>query len=41
MASHVFALNRDEEVVLESFRSLESRQKERLLGYMTALKENK
>ena len=38
---YVFALNRDEEVVLESFRSLESRQKERLLGYMTALKENK
>lgn len=38
---YVFALNKDEEVVLESFRSLESRQKERLLGYMTALKENK
>lgn len=36
-----FALNKDEEVVLENFRSLESRQKERLLGYMTALKENK
>ncbi len=36
-----FALNKEEEVVLESFRSLESRQKERLLGYMTALKENK
>ena len=38
---YVFALNKDEEVVLESFRSLESRQKERLLGYMNALKENK
>ena len=38
---YVFALNKDEEVVLESFRNLESRQKERLLGYMTALKENK
>lgn len=38
---YVFALNKEEEVVLESFRSLESRQKERLLGYMTALKENK
>ena len=38
---YVFALNKDEAVVLESFRSLESRQKERLLGYMSALKENK
>ena len=38
---YVFAMIKDEEVVLESFRSLESRQKERLLGYMTALKENK
>lgn len=38
---YLFALNKEEEVVLESFRSLESRQKERLLGYMTALKENK
>ncbi len=38
---YVFALNKDEEVVLESFRGLENRQKERLLGYMTALKENK
>ena len=41
MTDYVFALIKDEEVVLESFRSLESRQKERLLGYMTALKENK
>jgi len=38
---YVFALNKDEEVVLESFRGLENRQKERLLGYMTALKENR
>ena len=38
---YVFALNEEEEIVLESFRSLESRQKERLLGYMAALKENK
>ena len=38
---YLFALNKEEEVVLESFRSLESRQKERLLGYMAALIENK
>lgn len=37
----IFALNKEEETVLESFRSLGSRQKERLLGYMAALQENK
>ena len=38
---YVFALNEEEEHVLESFRNLGGRQKERLLGYMTALQENK
>jgi len=38
---YVFALNEEEEIVLESFRSLGSRQKERLLGYMAALNEHK
>ncbi len=36
-----FALNKEEELVLKNFRGLGSRQKERLLGYMTALMENK
>ena len=34
---YVIALNEKEEVVLEKFRNLDSRQKERLLGYMDAL----
>ena len=38
---YVFAINEEEEIVLESFRSLGSRQKERLLGYMAALNEHK
>lgn len=35
----LFAMNRDEEIVLENFRNLKSRQKERLMGYLTALQE--
>lgn len=36
---YLFAMNRDEEIVLENFRNLKSRQKERLMGYLTALQE--
>ena len=36
---YLFAMNRDEEIILESFRNLKSRQKERLMGYLTALQE--
>ena len=35
----LFAMNRDEEIVLENFRNLKSRQKERLMGFLTALQE--
>ena len=37
--SNLFAMNRDEKIVLESFRSLQNRQKERLMGYLAALQE--
>lgn len=37
---YAIALNKEEEDVLEGFRNLDGRQKERLLGYMAALKEN-
>ena len=36
---YLFAMNRDEEIILENFRNLKSRQKERLMGYLTALQE--
>ena len=36
-----FALNEEEEFVLGSYRKLESGQKKRLLGYLTALREIK
>ena len=36
---YLFAMNKDEEIVLENFRNLKSRQKERLMGYLTALQE--
>ena len=38
---YVFALNENEEIVLECYRNLGNRQKERLLGYMAALQKNK
>lgn len=38
---YIFALNQEEEFVLESFRGFDKRQKERLLGYIEALKENR
>ena len=38
---HLFALNEEEAAILENYRSLQNRQKERLLGYLTALQENK
>ena len=34
------ALNDEEGFVLETFRNLPNRQKEKVIGYMTALKEN-
>ena len=34
---HLVALNDEEAVVLEGFRNLEKRKKERFLGYLTAL----
>lgn len=34
-------LNRDESVLLESFRELDVRQKNRLLGYLEALKDKR
>ena len=34
-------LDRDETVLLEGFRNLQSRQKDRLIGYLTALREMK
>lgn len=34
------ALDKEEEFLLEGFRELHSRQKDRLIGYMTALREN-
>lgn len=36
----LFAVNEEEKMVLENFRTLKIRQKERLIGYMTALQEN-
>ena len=36
----ILALDKDEELLLEGFRDLQSRQKDRLLGYLTALREN-
>ena len=38
---YLLALNEDEEVLLESFRNLESHQKDRLMGYLAALQEHK
>ena len=32
-------LDRDETLLLEGFRNLQSRQKDRLIGYLTALRE--
>ena len=40
-SDYLFALNKDEEIILENFRKLESKQKQRLLGYLAALQENK
>lgn len=37
----LIALNKDEEILLESFRNLENRQKERLMGYLAALENHK
>ena len=34
-------LDRDETLLLEGFRNLQSRQKDRLIGYLTALREMK
>lgn len=34
----MIALNKDEETLLESFRELESGQRERLMGYLAALR---
>ncbi len=36
----LFAMNKEEVLILENFRTLKSRQKERLMGYLTALQEN-
>ena len=33
-------MNKEEVLILENFRTLKSRQKERLMGYLTALQEN-
>ena len=35
---YMIALNKDEETLLESFRELESGQRERLMGYLAALR---
>ena len=39
LAENIGDMNRDEKIVLESFRSLQNRQKERLMGYLAALQE--
>ena len=36
----ILALDEEEEFLVEAFRDLQSRQKDRLLGYLTALREN-
>lgn len=38
---YLAALNNDEGIVLETFRNLQTKQKERLLGYLEALKDIK
>lgn len=38
---YLTALNNDEGIVLETFRNLQTKQKERLLGYLEALKDIK
>ena len=35
----ILALDKEEEFLLEGFRDLHSRQKDRLIGYLTALRE--
>ena len=38
-ADHDIALSRDETLLLENYRNFSSRQKERLIGYLEALRE--
>ncbi len=38
---YLTALNNDEGIVLETFRNLQTKQKERLLGYLEALNDTK
>lgn len=38
---YLTALNNDEGIVLETFRNLQTKQKERLLGYLEALNDAK
>ncbi len=38
---YLLTMDKDETFLLEGFRSLQNRQKDRLLGYLTALQENK
>lgn len=40
-SDYLAALNNDEGIVLETFRNLQTKQKERLLGYLEALKDIK
>ena len=40
-SDYLTALNNDEGIVLETFRNLQTKQKERLLGYLEALKDIK
>ena len=37
---NLFAVNKEEAFVLESYRGLPNKQKERMLGYLTALRES-
>ena len=39
-ADHNIVLNNDEIILLENYRNFSSRQKERLLGYLEALRES-
>ena len=39
-ADHNIVLNNDEIILLENYRNFSSRQKERLLGYLEALRED-
>ena len=39
-ADHNIVLNKNEIILLENYRNFSSRQKERLLGYLEALRES-